>query len=290
MASGAVEAVKKRGVPSHVISSLTNLGGPQRAAGEVNATGAAFDDYPKPLALMKYLLKMNEGNDFTVMDFFSGSGTTAHAVLELNAEDSGSRRFIAVQLPESTVKTDEEDVRIETAAYKAGFKTIFEVGVARLTGAVKSIKAGGYDGDLGFKVFKLANSNIKSWNPDRADLEQTLLTHQEHLIEGRDEQDVLYELLIKRGVDLAAPIESRDFSGKKVYSIGYGALFACLDESLSHANIENVAQGILNWHGELMPASDTHVFFRDSAFGDDVAKTNMAAILEQNGISHVRSL
>lgn len=128
MASGAVEAVKKRGVPSHVISSLTNLGGPQRAAGEVNATGAAFDDYPKPLALMKYLLKMNEGNDFTVMDFFSGSGTTAHAVLELNAEDSGSRRFIAVQLPESTVKTDEEDVRIETAAYKAGFKTILKLG------------------------------------------------------------------------------------------------------------------------------------------------------------------
>jgi len=290
IASGAVEAVKKRGVPSHVISSLTSLGGPQRAAGEVSATGAAFDDYPKPLALMKYLIKMNEGNDFIVMDFFSGSGTTAHAVVELNAEDSGSRRFIAVQLPESTIKTDEDEVRTETAAYKAGYKTIFEVGVARLTGAVKSIKADGYDGDLGFKVFKLASSNIRPWNPDRADLEQTLLTHQEHLVEGRSEQDILYELLLKRGIDLAVPIESRSVLGKNIYSIGYGAVFACLDEAIAHEDVEDISREILQWHIELKPASDTHVFFRDSAFSDDVSKTNMAAILEQSGISHVRSL
>ncbi|KPW65736.1 Site-specific DNA-methyltransferase [Pseudomonas syringae pv. broussonetiae] len=137
---------------------------------------------------------------------------------------------------------------------------------------------------------KFSNSNIRVWNPDRTDLEQTLLSHQEHLIEGRTEQDVLYELLIKRGIDLAVPIESRNASGKEVYSIGYGVLFACLDESIVQADVENVAQGILKWYGELSPSSDTHVFFRDSAFSNDIAKTNMAAILEQNGITHVRSL
>ncbi|WP_218278192.1 hypothetical protein [Pseudomonas sp. RW409] len=114
--------------------------------------------------------------------------------------------------------------------------------------------------------------------------------HQEHLIEGRSEQDILYELLIKRGIDLAAPIECKSISGKNVYSIGFGVLLVCLDEVITQADTEDLAQGILKWHVELKPASDSHVFFRDSAFSDDVAKTNMAAILEQNGISHVRSL
>ena len=144
--------------------------------------------------------------------------------------------------------------------------------------------------DTGFKVFKLSSSNIRSWNPDRADLEETLLSHEEHLIEGRTEQDVLYELLLKRGVDLAVPIESREVAGKNIYSIGYGVLFACLDESITREEVENIAQVIIDWHAELAPSSETHVFFRDSAFRDDVSKTNMAAILEQNGITHVRSL
>lgn len=107
ISSGSIEVVKKRGEPSHVISSLAGLGGPQKAASEISKTGAVFDDYPKPLSLIKYLIKICSGNDFTVMDFFSGSATTAHAVVELNSEDGGNRRFIAVQLPESTVKADE---------------------------------------------------------------------------------------------------------------------------------------------------------------------------------------
>ena len=288
--SGAVEAIKKRGEPSHVISMLTGLGGPQKATGEISKTGAVFDDYPKPLSLIKYFIQMIDGNDFIVMDFFSGSATTAHAVLELNSEDSGSRRFVCVQLPESTIKTDEKGKEVETAAYKAGFKTIFEVGLARIKGAIKQKTLTAPSLDSGFRVFRLINSNIQAWNPDRSDLEDSLLSHQEHLIEGRTEQDVLYELLLKRGVDLAAPIESREVNGKTVFSIGYGVLFACLDESITKDQVEVIGQGIVAWHRELAPSSDTHVFFRDSAFGDDVAKTNMAAILAQNGINHVRSL
>ena len=101
---------------------------------------------------------------------------------------------------------------------------------------------------------------------------------------------MLYELLIKRGVDLAVPIESREVAGKNIYSIGYGVLFACLDESIAREQVEDIAQAIIDWYAELAPSSETHVFFRDSAFRDDVSKTNMAAILEQNGITHVRSL
>jgi adenine-specific DNA-methyltransferase len=144
--------------------------------------------------------------------------------------------------------------------------------------------------EQGFKVFKLGSSNLSYWNPDKSDLEQSLLSHEEHLVHGRSEQDVLYELLIKRGVDLVVPVENREICGKTIYSIGFGVLFACLDESITKGQIEDIGQGIVEWYRELSPSSDTHVFFRDSAFRDDVSKTNMAAILEQNGITHVRSL
>ena len=112
----------------------------------------------------------------------------------------------------------------------------------------------------------------------------------EHLLEGGSEEDVLYELLLKRGVDLTAPIEDKAITGKTFYSIGYGALFACLDTSISREEVEDLGMGIINWYKEREPAGDTQVVFRDSAFKNDIAKTNMTAILEQNGIKHVRSL
>jgi len=110
------------------------------------------------------------------------------------------------------------------------------------------------------------------------------------LVEGRSEEDVLYELLLKRGVDLTVPIEEKTITGKTVYSIGYGVLFACLDKKINREEVEDLAMGIIGWHKELSPAGDTQVVFRDSAFDGDIAKTNMTAILEQHGIAHVRSL
>lgn len=210
------------------------------------------------------------------MDFFAGSASLGHAVLDANAEDRGDRRFILVQIPEK-IESDNE-------LYGLGFRTVSEVSIQRLKNVVEA-KPG-----VGFKVFKLDDSNIRAWNPDPSDLEQTLLDHAEHLVEGRSEQDVLYELLLKRGVDLAVPIEEKKISGKSVYSIGYGVLFACLNETIDKGDIEALAKGITDWHKELEPAADTQVVFRDSAFADDIAKTNMTAILEQNGIAHVRSL
>lgn len=243
-----------------------------------------FKNGKKPLKMLHRLLKQSSDKEDLVLDFFSGSCTTAHAVLELNMEDSGKRKFIMVQLPESCDEKSE--------VFKAGYKTIAEIGKDRMRRAAKKIKEKNlkYKGDLGFKVFKLDSSNIRAWNPDRGDLEQTLLDHTEHLVDGRSEQDLLYELLLKRGVDLTIPIEEKQVSGKTVYSIGYGVLFACLDTAISRDEVAGLGQDIIAWHKELEPASDTQVVFRDSAFSDDISKTNMTAILEQHGIAHVRSL
>jgi len=247
-----------------------------------------YFDFPKPLSLTKEVVLgstiFTKNSNEIVLDFFSGSCTTAHAVINLNKEDGGNRKFIMVQLPEPCDEKSE--------AFKAGYKTIAEIGKERIRRASAKIKEENpeYEGDLGFKVFKLDSSNIRAWNPDRNNLEQTIQDHLEHLVEGRNEEDVLYELLLKRGVDLTVPIAERTIAGKTVYSIGYGALFACLDKAISREEVENLAQGIIDWYKELEPASDTQVVFRDSAFENDIAKTNMTAILEQHGIAHIRSL
>ena len=123
-----------------------------------------------------------------------------------------------------------------------------------------------------------------------ADLDRALLDHAEHLKEGRTEQDILYELLLKLGLDLCVPIEQKTLAGKAVHSIGGGVLIACLATQITHDEVEPLAQGIVAWHKALAPAGDTTCVFRDSAFADDVAKTNMAAILQQRGIANVRSL
>lgn len=247
---------------------------------------AKIFDFPKPVGLMKQILQIGtdrESGD-VILDFFAGSASMAQAVMEANDDDLGNRRFIMVQLP--------EHIEEKSQAFKAGYKTIADIGMDRLRKAAIKIKKENTDtnADLGFKVFKLDTSNIRAWNPDSSDLEQTLLDNVEHLVEDRTELDVLYELLLKRGIKLTVPIEQKEITGKKVYSIGKGVLFACLDKTIDKAEIEELGQGITDWRKELKPVADTQVVFLDSAFVDDVAKTNMTAILKQNGIAHIRSL
>ena len=255
----------------------------RHASAELKEINIPFD-FPKPTALVKYLMALCGVKDNEiVLDFFAGSGTTAHAVLDHSNEIGGSPRFICVQLPEETGE--------KSAEYKQGFKTISDIALERIRRVGKRIKGNQIDeGDYGVKLFRLSESNLRVWNPDRSDIEASLLNHEEKILADREEKDILYELLLKRGVDLAVSIESREMAGKSIYSIGYGVLFACLEESIVKEQVEDIAQGIVAWYGELAPSSDTHVFFRDSAFRDDISKTNMAAILEQNGITHVRSL
>lgn len=144
--------------------------------------------------------------------------------------------------------------------------------------------------DLGFRVYKLDSSNIRAWNPNPENLAQSLLDHHEHILDGRTEADLSYELLLKLGLDLCVPMETRTIAGKSVEAVGGGVLMLCLAEKLAAAEVEAVAAGIVAWHKALAPAGDSTVVFRDSAFDGDVAKTNMAAILAQNGLENVRSV
>lgn len=246
--------------------------------------GAKLFDTPKPVPFISDLILLGSKDDSIILDFFAGSGTTAHAVGEVNAKYRSARKAISVQLPEKFGEDAE--------AFKRGFKNIAELARFRIRKAYEKIKFEypTFDGDLGLKVFKLAPSNIRAWTPEPTDLEGTLLANTEHLVPGRTEQDVLYELLLKLGLDLCVPIEKKDIAGKAVHSIGGGALIVCLADGLTAETVETIANGIVAWRKELAPAVDTRVVFKDSGFADDVAKANMAAILNQNGILDVRSL
>ena len=257
-----------------------------------------FDDtslfpYPKPLRLLQRLIELSTSEDDIILDFFAGSGTTGHAVMAQNAVDGGNRCYILVQLPEPLDPTNKDQKVAADFCDKLNKpRTIAELTKERLRRAGNKIRAEHpmFAGDLGFRVFKLDSSNIRAWEPDRNNLEATLFDHTEHLKPDRSEQDILYELLLKLGLDLCVPIETKVIAGKAVHSIGSGVLLACLATAITRDEVEPLAQGIVAWHRALAPAGDTTCVFRDSAFADDVAKSNLAAILEQHGLSNVRSL
>jgi len=254
--------------------------------------GEAFD-FPKAIDFLKTCIRIGSTDRDIVIDLFAGSGTTAEAVMRLNHEDGNNRRYFLVQLPEPLRKTDKSQKAAAAVCEELGLTAnIAELTKERLRRAGTKVKAESplVQGDVGFRVFKLASSNIRAWEPDAVNLENSLLKNAEHLVQGRKEQDVLYELLLKLGLDLCVPIETKTIAGKTVHSIGGGALIACLADGLTKDVIEPLASGIVAWRAVLAPAVDTRVVFKDSGFADDIAKTNMAAILNQNGISDVRSL
>ena len=244
-------------------------------------------DTPKPIGLVRRMLQLgtNMNSEELVLDFFAGSGTTAHSVIAANVEDGGNRRFILVQLPEP----------IENADTQAS--TIAELTAERIRRATSKIKEDNplFSGDLGFRVLKLASSNIRAWDPNRDKIAETLEASIEHLKTDRTEQDILFELLLKLGLDLCVPIETKKVEGSAkqdhdLHSIGGGSLLVCLSKSIPQADVEPLAFILVAWHQELKPAGDTTVVFRDSAFADDVAKSNITAILQQHGLETVRSL
>ena len=257
--------------------------------------GAKVFDFPKPHTLVQRAIRIAAGNDGIVLDFFAGSCPAAHAVLQQNLDDYGTRSFIMVQLPEPCNEKSE--------AYKAGYKTIAEIGKERIRRVIKKIKtqqAGKIQEkekqlpgmktnvaelDLGFKVFKLDASNVKPWDADFDNLEVALFDAVENIKPERSEADVLYELLLKYGLDLAVPIEDRQIAEKTVYIIGAGALIVCLDKQISL----EVVEGIAVLKDELKPEV-MRVVFKDAGFKDDVVKTNTVQILQQAGIDDVKSL
>jgi adenine-specific DNA-methyltransferase len=250
-------------------------------------------DHPKPVAMLQRCIFMATEPDDIVLDFFAGSGTTGHAVMLQNVTNENGLRYILIQLPE-LLNLNHRGQGIGVAfCDKLGKPcNIAELTKERLRRAAAKIKEENpeFAGGLGFRVFKLDTSNIRAWKPDRDDLDKSLLDHLEHLEHDRSEDDVFYEVLLKLGLDLCVPIETRAIAGTTVRSVGAGTLIACLAEEIDREAVEPLALGITEWHAELAPAGDSTVIFRDSAFADDVAKANLTAILEQHGLGNVRSL
>ena len=252
---------------------------------EIMGTEIEFS-YPKPVILLKKILAtvIDKEKSDIVLDFFSGSATTAHSVMQLNVEDGGNRKYIMVQLPEVCGKDSE--------AYKAGYKNICEIGKERIRRAGEKIKLdeslpleNREKLDIGFKVFKLDSSNIKEWDTDTEDLQQTLLDSVENIKSDRSSLDVLYEILLKYGLDLNIPIdENKDF-----YSIGGGSLLVSLNKEINDEVIDSICEEYRNLL-EIDKDFKTTVILRDNSFKNDVDKTNAIKKLEQAGISEIRSI
>lgn len=251
---------------------------------------------PKPVGTLQRVLDIgaqSSSDKHIVLDFFAGSGTTGHAVMTRNAADGGNRRYILVQLPEPLDPLNKDQKAAADFCDKLKKPhNIAEITKERLRRAGKKIKKETplFKGDLGFRVFKLAPSNIQAWEPDREKLAETLEASVEHLKTDRTETDILFELLLKLGLDLTVPMEEKTIAGKKVHSVGAGTLLVCLAPKITRKDAEPLGLGIVEWHKALAPACESTVVFRDSAFADDVTKTNLAAILEQHGLGNVRSL
>ena len=269
------------------VSNLwSKLEGNKKATIEVkNLLGNGVFDFPKPVQLLIQILQISCNEQDLVLDFFSGSATTAHAVMQLNAQDGGNRKFIMVQLPEPCAEG--------TEAAKAGYKNICEIGKERIRRAGEKIKAEIEEQnaqlkideepkkipDIGFKVFKLDSSNLKQWQPDYDDLETTLFDSISNYVEGRSELDVVYEIMLKMGMELTWPLETHTIDGKNVYEVGMGALMICLDDQIT----TEVAEGMAALYKELSPET-WRVVFKDNGFADDSAKVNIKEILKTAGL------
>ncbi len=227
--------------------------------------GAAVIGYfPKSVELVKLLIV---AEDDIILDFFAGSSTTAHAVMQLNAEDGGNRKFIMVQLPENCDKTSE--------AYKAGFKTIAEISKERIRRAGKKFLEGechqDWNQDVGFRVFKIDSSNMSDvyYTPDAIDqLKLNSVTN--NIKSDRCSEDLLFQVLVDWSVDLSLPISKKIIKGKTVFFVDENALLACFDTGINETFVK-----------ELTKYEPVRIVFRDNGFTSDSVKINVEQIFKQ---------
>jgi adenine-specific DNA-methyltransferase len=242
--------------------------------------------FPKSVELMKRIIQLGSSDGQTVMDFFAGSGTLGQAIMELSALQDGTRNYILVQLPEM-LKAENKD---EKAAIKFLDKAKRPRNIAELT-KERLRRAGNKvrkeypeaDVDTGFRVYKLATSNLKPWQPDAEDLEASILDAVDNVMPGRTADDLLVELLLKTGIDLTLSEEKRGIAGQTVHALGGGTLMVCLG-NVGAEDAEALGQGIADWVSELDPVQTT-VYFKDTGLGTNgnraATKANLAAILRQ---------
>ena len=240
--------------------------------------GTTYFDTPKPVSLLLKLLYLANTDDGSIiMDFFSGSATTAHAVMQLNAEDGGHRKFIMVQLPE---KTDEK-----SEAYKAGYENICEIGKERIRRAGRKIKeeaglAVPADLDIGFRCLRLSESNMENVYYAPEDTKQEDLFHLvDNVKPDRTPEDLLFQVMLDLGVLLSSPIEVKEMAGKKVFNVAEGFLLACFDHDVTEETVKAIAQ--------MKPC---YVVFRDSSMAGDSVATNFDQIFETYSPDTIRKV
>ena len=236
-----------------------------------------FFDFPKPVAYIQQFVQVSSNKDSVVLDFFSGSATTAHAVMQLNAEDGGHRKFIMVQLPE---KTDEK-----SEAYKAGYKNICEIGKERIRRAGRKIKEDAgltapADLDIGFRCLRLDESNMKPvyYTPDEVG-QQDLFSLVDNVKPDRTPEDLLFQVMLDLGVLLSSPIEVKEIAGKKVFNVADGFLLACFDHDVTEETVKAIAQ-----------MKPYYAVFRDSSMANDSVATNFDQIFETYSPDTVRKV
>ena len=242
--------------------SNAEVGHSQEATQEVKKIfdGNTFFDYPKPMRLIKKIIQIGSHDDSIILDFFSGSATTAHAVMQLNAEDGGHRKFIMVQLPETT---DEGGT-----AYKAGYRNICEIGKERIRRAGAKIaaeageKAAGLD--RGFRYLRLDTSNMTDvyYAPD-AVTQDGLFAQVDNVKADRTPEDLLFQTMLDLGILLSAPITVEEIAGKRVFNVADGFLLACFDRDVTDETVTAIAK-----------RKPYYAVFRDASMADDSALTN----------------
>lgn len=230
--------------------------------------GKKYFDYPKSVDLLKILIGAVKDKNALILDFFSGSATTAHATMQLNKEDGGNRRYIMVQIP------DEIDEKSE--AYKDGYHNICEIGKERIRLAGKEIKAS----DIGFRVLKLDSSNMKDvyYNPSQME-QQSLFAYTDNIKEDRTPEDLLFQVMLDLGVLLSSKIEEKIIAGKKVFNVADGFLIACFDTDVTEETVKTVAQ-----------EKPYYAVFRDSSMANDSVATNFEQIFATYSPETVRKV
>ena len=279
----------QQGLRPNTILFQDDVGNNQEAKQE---TKSLFDGYgvfdgPKPVRLLNTLLKIaNTKKDSIILDFFSGSATTAHAVMQLNAEDGGHRKFIMVQLPE---KTDEK-----SEAYKAGYKNICEIGKERIRRAGKQILSAGGGQlsmsemqrkqgtpiDIGFRCLRLDSSNMENvyYTPEETQ-QQDLFSLVDNVKPDRTPEDLLFQVMLDLGVLLSSPIETLEIASKKVFNVANSFLLACFDHDVTDETVKAIAQ-----------MKPYYAVFRDSSMANDSVATNFDQIFETYSPDTVRKV
>ena len=254
-------------------SIYQNAAGTKELGAIMNSENAVFSN-PKPVDLIKWCVNLHFKNDVTVLDFFSGSATTAHAVMQLNAEDGGKRKFIMVQLPEVCAENSE--------AYKAGYKNICEIGKERIRRAGKKIKEENplttQDLDIGFRVLKCDSSNMEDvyFTPkEYMDKQQSLFI--DNIKKDRNDEDLLFDAMLKLDTPLSSKIEKITIAGKTVYNVAQGHLMACFDKNVTDEVITAIAKE--------MPS---YFVMRDSSQADDSVAINFEQIFNTYSPQTVR--